>query len=480
MFWSSVKHFTNTLAFRMAISLALGSALLQIMLCASLYGFVSWQIRQYNNHFMDDVTSLVQAELMTHDNILSILHQQIPQELAAFHFNPYQLRIVGKGGNETVLFQSSQFPTQTLPMFNKLPIYSLGNRPGDGVIVRGPQGRSFLILAAEAKVGRTHPQPAIIQLALDISSRMEFLRYLETGLITLVLIGTTLFSLLGGLLVRKGLAPLREFSDRIQDIRMDSLNQRIHSGHLTQELRPLAVSFDRLLARLEKDVDQLTRFSGDLAHELRTPLTNMRVETEVLLEQGRTVDEYRHVLEGNLVELERLSSLVERTLLLARVDHPQFTGQRQAFPVRPMVEKLLDFYALVAEEKQMTLAVEGDLQLVADPHLVEQAIGNLLSNAIKYTPPEGKIQIHLSEVRNGEREAFGVINVQDNGFGIDESHLPHIFTRFYRGDPSRSRLITGDGLGLAIVKSIMDFHGGQVEVSSEPGRGSEFRLIFKC
>jgi signal transduction histidine kinase len=134
----------------------------------------------------------------------------------------------------------------------------------------------------------------------------------------------------------------------------------------------------------------------------------------------------------------------------------------------------------VAEEKQMTLAVEGDLQLVADPHLVEQAVGNLLSNAIKYTPPEGKIQIHLSEVRNGERETFGVINVQDNGFGIDESHLPHIFTRFYRGDPSRSRLITGDGLGLAIVKSIMDFHGGQVEVSSEPGRGSEFRLIFKC
>lgn len=483
MFWNSarsLRRFTHTLAFRMAISLALGSATLQILLCASLYGFLSWQISQDNNHFMDDVTSLMQTELASHDNILSVLHQQIPQELASFHFNPYQVRIVEQLGSNAVLFQSPQFPVRALPQFRKLPVYALGVPPGDGLVVRGPLGKSFLILAAEARVSRTHPKPAVIQLALDVTPRTEFLTYLKTGLITLVLMGTALFSLMGVLLVRKGLAPLREFTGQIQGIRMDSLSQRMDAPHLTQELRPLAVSFDRLLSRLEKDVDQLTRFSGDLAHELRTPLTNLRVETEVLLEQGRTVDEYRHVLENNLVELERLSSLVERTLLLARVDHPQFTAEQQAFAVRPLVEKLLDFYALLAEEKQMALAVDGALQLVADPQLVEQALGNLLSNAIKYTPPEGRIQIRLYEERNGEQESFGVISVRDNGFGIAEADLAHVFTRFYRGDPSRSRLIAGDGLGLAIVKSIMDFHGGRVDVRSEIGQGSEFRLIFQC
>lgn len=481
MFWSNVRRLSNTIAFRLAISLAVGSALLQILLCASLYWFLSWQINQDNNHFMDDVTSLMQTELARQDNILTVLHQQIPQELASFHFNPYQVRIVEKkDGQDAVLFQSPQFPMQLLPRLKQLPVYPIGKPPGDGVVVVGPQGKSFLIMAAEARVGVTQPRPVVIELVLDVTSKINFLNTLETGIFMLVLIGTSLFSLMGALLVRKGLTPLREFSAQIQDIRTDSLSQRMSRPDLPQELRPLATSFDRLLARLEKDVDQLTRFSGDLAHELRTPLTNLRVETEVLLAQGRTVEEYRLVLENNLVEMERLSRLVERTLLLARMDHPQFTGQWQAFPVRLLAEKLLEFYALLAEEKQIDLLdVQGDLNLTADPLLVEQAVGNLLSNAIKYTQPGGHVQIRLLTERNGDNESLGVISIKDNGFGISEEHLPHIFTRFYRGDPSRSQLISGDGLGLAIVKSIMEFHNGQVEVRSEAGQGSDFRLIFR-
>lgn len=478
MFWKSARHLANTMGFRMALSLAIGSALLQILLCTSLYWFLSWQISQDTSHFMDDVTSLLQTELAAHDDIPAMLHQQILQELAAFHFNPYQVRIVEKGGQQSLLFQSPHFPVQTLPMFQDIPVYLPEEQPGDGKIIQGPRGNSFLILAAEAQVGHSRPRSAIIQLVIDVSSRVAFLADLKVALMALVLLGTCLFSLLGLLVVRKGLTPLQEFSTQIGKTDMNSLHQRMCTKYLSQELQPLAVSFDRLLARLEKDVDQLNRFAGDLAHELRTPVTNLRVETEVLLTQGRTIEEYGHVLENNLVELERLSYLIERTLLLAKMDHPQFTGQRETLWVRPVVEKLISFYTLLADEKQIQLTVEGEVQLLADPQLLEQALGNLLSNAIKYTPMNGLVQINLYNAQSSEYGTCSIISVRDNGFGIDPEHLPHICTRFYRGDLSRSQIIQGDGLGLAIVKSILDLHNGKLEVDSTPNKGTEFKLIF--
>jgi len=479
MFWNRIKRLQKTIAFRMAVSLGLTSALLLTALCVLFYWAVSWQVTTDNNRFMDDVTSLVRATLSSQDNLLPILNRQIPRELSAFHFNRYQLRIVPADRQDDPFFQSPHFPVQVKPKLKHLSLYRLGEPLGDGQLVMLPDGTILLMLAAEAKIGQTKPQRAIIQLALDVTSKMQLLKRLEVNLLIFVLAGTVLFGLMGSWLVKRGLVPLQDFGEVIQGIRMDSLDQRINTHAWPQELRPLAQSFDRLLARLQKDVDQLTRFSGDLAHELRTPLTTLRIEMEVLLAHDRSVAEYRTALENNLGELERLSGLVERLLLLARVDSPQFSGQWQQVAVRPVVEKLIDFYALLAEDKQITLSVTGTLQLNADVQLLEQAIGNLLSNAIKYTPRGGKVQVALSSVTEGDDESMGVIEVQDNGAGIPTADLPHVFDRFYRGDQSRSQTIAGDGLGLAIVKSIMDNHGGKVQVTSAGlGHGALFRLLF--
>lgn len=483
MSWKSARGrfvgFNRPIAFRIAFSLGVAGATLLLMLCTALYWLVYWQISQDDNRFMDDITSLVQANLASQDSMLSILGRQIPQELAAFHFNRYQVRIVPEDKPKLPLFQSPHFPLLVLPRLETLPVYPLNSTAGDGSVMHLPDGKSFLVLAIRARTGQPSPKAVIVQLALDITSKVHLLKHLQVNLLLFILIGTLLFSLLGTLLVRRGLIPLRDFGALIQGIGMDSLDQRVNAQHWPTELQPLAESFDRLLIRLQKDIDQMTRFSGDLAHELRTPITNLRVEMEVLLENSRTIQEYRTGLENGLGELERLSNLVERILWLSRVEHPHFSVNWKTFAVRPLVDKLLDFYTMLAEEKRITVRVRGELTLNADPQLIEQAIGNLLSNAIKYTPPNGQVEVSLYLHEAPLAQTVAVISVSDTGYGIEPEHFAHIFDRFYRGDRSRSQLIPGDGLGLAIVKSIMEIHQGDIDVQSKPGQGSCFSLYFR-
>lgn len=471
MFWTKLHRLSQTITFRMAISFAVASACILLGLSYGLYSLVNGQLIKDDQDVLSDAVSLLKITLREQDNNQFLLNRRLPEELNAFHFNRYQVRLLSNTKPQRVLFQSVHFPTNLVPRLAQVPV-------GKEAFWRLPRGRTFLILQENGLLGEHIPQPILIQTVLETTDRINTLGRLKNSLIQLVVVGVLLFSLLGIAVVRLGLRPLRQFSQRIQGIRMDSLDARIYSRDWPSELGPLAEAFNRLLARLEKDVDQLTRFSGDLAHELRTPITNLRVETEVLLEKARTVDEYRGVLEDNLIELERLSKVIDRILLLAKMDSPQLALEMSPFSAAPLVHKLFDFYALLAEEKEIKLTVEGDCLLCADQPLVEQAFGNLLSNALKYTPAKGAVMIRLYQEQTSLNERIGVMSVCDDGPGISAEHLPHIFDRFYRVDSSRSQIIAGDGLGLAIVKAIMDVHDGEVIVSSEVGQGSDFRLRF--
>jgi two-component system heavy metal sensor histidine kinase CusS len=476
MFWNKARKLSQTITFRMAVSFAATSACLLLLLSYGLYSLVRVQLTKDDQDVLSDAASLLQITLREQDDRRFLFERQLPQELNAFHYNRYQVRLVSKIHPGRVLFQTVNFPAGLTPRLSRLPV-------GEEHPVSLSKEQTYLTLQEEGLLGEHNPKPVLIQTVLDVSDRMATLERLKTSLIQFVIVGALLLSGLGILVVKRGLRPLRQFSQRIQGIQMDSLNERIHPRDWPQELGPLSDAFNRLMARLQKDVDQLTRFSGDLAHELRTPITNMRVGTEVLLEKARTVDEYRVVLEDSLIELERLSKVIDRILLLAKVDSPQFALEMAPFAVAPMMLKLFDFYALLAEEKEIRLSLEGDFVLNADRPLVEQAVGNLLSNAIKYTAAHGHVQVRLYQEPGNPTLGsgggpMGVISIRDDGMGIAPEHLPHLFERFYRVDSSRSQVIAGDGLGLAIVKAIMDVHNGEVTVTSELGVGSEFSLRF--
>jgi two-component system heavy metal sensor histidine kinase CusS len=249
------------------------------------------------------------------------------------------------------------------------------------------------------------------------------------------------------------------------------LHERLAPDGWPRELQPLARAFDEMLDRLEDSFTRLSQFSADLAHELRTPIANIRGEAEVALTRSRASEEYRAVIESTVAECQHLTHIVDNLLFLARTEAAESHLQRLSFDGRAAVEKIAAFYEPVAEEQKLTISCSGQANFFADETLFGRAVSNLLENALHHTPMSGTIIISVAN-----RGAQSEVSVKDTGSGMAPEHLPRVFDRFYRADPSRSS--EGLGLGLALVKSIAELHGGSATIESEVNRGTTVTLSF--
>lgn len=232
-------------------------------------------------------------------------------------------------------------------------------------------------------------------------------------------------------------------------------------------------------APVELSIENMRRFMADAAHELRTPLTVVRSRAEIALQQPRTAAQYEDALHGIESEAKRLGTLVEDLLILARAD----AGERPIVRERVYLDDLtLDAAGAaraVAEAKGVTVDVEefDEAAVEGDPTLLRQLVMILLDNAVKFTSRGGKVL-----VRVGAPNDRPMLVVEDTGVGISSEQLPHVFERFYRGDPARSRTTTGAdgaGLGLSIAKWIADAHGAEIALSSEPRVGTRVTVRFE-
>jgi two-component system phosphate regulon sensor histidine kinase PhoR len=219
-------------------------------------------------------------------------------------------------------------------------------------------------------------------------------------------------------------------------------------------------------------------FVANISHELRTPLTAIRGFIDTLDgEPELTEADRQRFLAAASRHVHRLSNLVNDLLALAKLDSPEFKLELVACDIQSEVERALELHVAAAHERGVALssAVEAGLpSVLADPVALEQILSNLIDNAIKYNRPEGRVVVRGVRVGDLLR-----IAVEDTGVGIPAVHLPRIFERLYRVDPGRSRAEGGTGLGLAIVKHLVLKHGGDVWVTSEPGRGSSFWFTLR-
>jgi two-component system phosphate regulon sensor histidine kinase PhoR len=233
------------------------------------------------------------------------------------------------------------------------------------------------------------------------------------------------------------------------------------------------------VTRLRQLEARRSDFAANVSHELRTPITNIKGYVETLLEVGvgdaEQTDKFLAVIHRNT---ERLAFIIEDLLALARLEQPdaKSTLQRQAVTVQHLVDSVLAHVEQQIAERHIRIDtnIPNDLLANLNPQLIEQALGNLLSNAIKYSPPRTPVMIAATQSSDGDLE----LSVTDRGPGIAREHLPRLFERFYRVDRARSREMGGTGLGLAIVKHIAHVHGGRVEVESNLGKGSTFRIVI--
>ncbi|HEX6998467.1 MAG TPA: ATP-binding protein [Gammaproteobacteria bacterium] len=314
-----------------------------------------------------------------------------------------------------------------------------------------------------------------VQAAAPLRDLREGLRNASWVLVPLFPLVLLAASAAGYWMSRRALAPVDEITAAAREITAANLSRRLAVPATGDELERLSRTLNEMIERLERSFRRIAQFTADASHELRTPLAVMRTTAEVALRGPEPPTEQRAALEDILVELERTSQLVENLLLLARAD----AGQERLLEKRPV-----DLAAAIAEAvaqaqvlaRAQRVALEARLPerpliVRGDAHALRRLFLILLDNAVKYTPAGGRVDVALAE-RGGQ----AVAAVRDTGIGIPPAHLPHIFERFYRVDPARSRRQGGAGLGLAIGCWIAAAHGGAITATSEPQQGSEFTV----
>ena len=273
-------------------------------------------------------------------------------------------------------------------------------------------------------------------------------------------------------LAGKSIEPLEKISQKTNQITQENLNERIPETGANDEIGQLSRSINNLLGRLEQALQREQQFTSDTSHELRTPLAVLRGTLEVLIRKPRTAEEYEQKVKTALGSIDRMSTMIDQLLALARVENGK-NLVKEELELIAFLEELADQFSL---EKQQKVVFQSLLSLPiyvrTNEKSLEMILGNLLENAVKYSQAGDEVFLRVGR----EKEAF--IEVVDSGCGIATEQLDQIFDPFFRAQEALDHGIPGTGLGLAIVKKLAQESGIQLSVRSEKDKGSTFRLDF--
>lgn len=281
--------------------------------------------------------------------------------------------------------------------------------------------------------------------------------------------------------LKRTLVPLFTTTKKVEHINAGSLHDRLPVNQGQIEMDRLSLSINEMLERLEKSFkaeteakEQMRRFVADASHELRTPLTSIHGFLEVLLRGASSNPEQLNAaLKSMYGESKRLRKLIQDLLLLAQLDQlPPF--QKEYCFIDELILDMKPQLRLLAGNRKVLFDFPSRLPSEVNKDQFKQVVLNLFSNAVQHTnPTTGVIQV----VGKINEEELSLI-IQDNGHGIPQEHLPHLFERFYKADASRSRAYGGAGLGLAISASIIELHGGKIRVKSKLNVGTAFEILL--
>ena len=321
-------------------------------------------------------------------------------------------------------------------------------------------GRHFRVYTSPFAPGRA------VQVGRSLEEIDRTLRTLAVVLGGFTLAGVAFAALLGLLVARAALRPVRRLSDATEHVALThDLTRRIEVEG-ADELARLAVSFNTMLEALERSLGAQRQLVADASHELRTPLTSVRTNVELLARRdGLTQGERERVLLDVVAQLEELSELVADVVELARGSEPaeELDDVRLDLLVAEEVERARRHSPRVSFDARLQPCV-----VRGAPRRLARAVANLLDNAAKWSPPGGRVEVAV---------AGGEVTVRDHGPGIAESDLPHVFDRFYRAPSARG--LPGSGLGLAIVRQVAETHGGSVIAERADGGGALLRLKLR-
>lgn len=395
----------------------------------------------------------------------------IPQTLDGALVGQPGLSIMVVAPERRILFASSDAAFPPALLQSKL---QNGGPERPQSLVLESDGHGYRALVADARTGIPGMPPVAVGVAVNIDHQRTFLQTLRQTLWLAIALGSVSTALLGFVAARRGLAPVREMTTIARRISATRLEDRLPLDRVPTELHGLARAFNDMLARLHDSFRRLSDFSSDMAHEMRTPISNLMTQTEIALARPRAADEYREVLYSSLEELGRLARMISDMLFLAKADHGMIVPRSETVDLAAEAQALFDFFSALAEERNVRLDLVGQGSIRGERLMIRRAITNLLSNAIRHTPAGGTVRVVIEAQASGEVR----LAVENPGRQIPAEHLPRLFDRFYRVDPSRQKASDGGaGLGLAITKSIIDAHGASIEATSSR-TATRFEISF--
>jgi len=336
-----------------------------------------------------------------------------------------------------------------------------------------PDGQAYRVKTGSVSVRDRIVTIAIAQDELTFHQSMHSLAIiLSFGIPCVLALGV-----IGGyLLAGRVLSPIGSIVSKVREITAERLSERLPVDNPADEFGQLALVFNETFTRLEDSFARLRRFTDDASHELRTPLTAIRSVGEVGLQENISVSACREVIGSMLEETDRLTKLVDSLLTLSRADSGTVVTSHTVTDLTELVAEVTDCLIVLAEEKEqnLTLVRSSPVFAAVDRSILRQAVINLLDNAIKFTPRSGHLGVVVRITENGE----AAIEICDDGPGIAPKERALIFDRFYRVDRGRSREIGGTGLGLSIARWAVEINNGRIELESEEGEGSTFRIVL--
>ncbi|WP_413501549.1 ATP-binding protein [Psychrobacter maritimus] len=317
---------------------------------------------------------------------------------------------------------------------------------------------------------------AFIALPIDVHHQylIEFNRQLSLILIAI----TLLLVSVAALSVYWGFAPLATIVQKMKGINLQRLDERVVVGDMPLELRPLAESYNSMMVKLESNFESLSRFSDNIAHELRTPIATLSTQTQVMLTKPREGDEYIEQLHHQHDTLKQLSAMINNMLLLAKTQKELSDSQISDVDTERLLTKLIDYYEMIAEDREITFEKSGDFKTVlGDEGLLQRLFANLMSNAIYYAASDSAILISATVLTSSNSINVAKDDTQPSkqlwlritmtnrlDKPLDQIEADKLFERFYRHDKTGNQH-SGTGLGLSIVQAIANAHKGKVNIT---------------
>jgi two-component system OmpR family sensor kinase len=370
------------------------------------------------------------------------------------------VRLVSSAGN--VIGATTGFPGQAT-----IPNAQL-------ILVSDARARSFEIrgrdhwLVYEVPLYQGRDLFGYLQGAMDLSASDRLLADLRTAMLIAypaAVVASVVFTILVTTLLER---PLRRVAETARRVGQGELGARSGIPPGRNEAYLVASAFDDMVGRLETVLESQRRFLADASHELKTPLAAVGGMAELLREgadEGRP-EQRRLAVMTIEREVDRMGRLVSDLLTLSRAEQRPPLG-RDGVDLGELARDAVREARELAPGRRIDARTDGFVPVCGDRETLRRAVRNLVDNAVRHTSEAGHIEV---AARADPQTA--VLEVRDTGEGIPPEDVPHVFERFYRADPSRARTSGGSGLGLAIVRSVVEWHGGSVDLASEPGRGT--------